>query len=76
MQIDIATRGEICLARKALGHTQKTLSEMSKVNKTTISKIENGRFTGSFDIFERVLNAIVYNSKLVKKGMYFQIGMK
>ena len=49
---------EIRLARKALGYTQKTLSEKTTVNKTTISEIENGRFTGSFDIFERVLDAV------------------
>ena len=62
MQIDIATRSEIGkeirLARRALGFTQKILSEKCKVNKTTISEIENGRFTGSFDIFERVLDTI------------------
>ena len=49
---------EIRLARKGLGYTQKSLSEKTKVNKTTISEIENGRFTGSFDIFERVLDAV------------------
>ena len=58
----MATRGEIGkeirLARKGLGYTQKSLSEKTKVNKTTISEIENGRFTGSFDIFERVLDAV------------------
>lgn len=41
--------------RKALGYTQKTLSGLIRINTTTISEIENGRFTGSFDIFERVL---------------------
>ncbi|OTG56467.1 transcriptional regulator [Acinetobacter sp. ANC 4204] len=49
---------EIRLARKALGYTQKTLSEKTTVNKTTISEIENGRFMGSFDIFEHVLDAV------------------
>ena len=37
--------------RKALGYTQQELSELTRINKTTISEIENGRFTGSFDIF-------------------------
>ncbi|WP_353142553.1 helix-turn-helix domain-containing protein [Acinetobacter pragensis] len=44
--------------RKALGYTQQKLSELTRINKTTISEIENGRFTGSFDIFERVLDAV------------------
>ena len=43
---------EIRLARKALGYTQKNLSEKTNINKTTISEIENGHFTGSFSIFE------------------------
>lgn len=42
-------------SRKALGYTQEHLSKLTRINKTTISEIENGRFTGSFDIFERVL---------------------
>jgi len=42
---------KIKLARKNLGYIQKTVSEKSGVNKTTISEIENGHFTGSFDLF-------------------------
>lgn len=44
--------------RKTLGYTQQKLSQLSRINKTTISEIENGRFTGSFDTFERVLDAV------------------
>ena len=70
-KIDMATRGEIGkeirLARKGLGYTQKSLSEKTKVNKTTISEIENGRFTGSFDIFERVLDGV---------GLQFEVNKK
>lgn len=58
---------EIRLARKALGYTQKNLSERSNVNKTTISEIENGHFTGSFSIFESVLNAV---------GLQFEVNKK
>ena len=58
----MATRGEIGkeirLARKGLGYTQKSLAEKTQVNKTTISEMENGHFTGSFDIFERVLDGV------------------
>ncbi|MBI1453357.1 helix-turn-helix domain-containing protein [Acinetobacter sp. FL51] len=49
---------KVRLERKALGFTQRELSELTRINKTTISEIENGRFTGSFDIFERVLDAV------------------
>ena len=70
-KIDMATRGEIGkeirLARKGLGYTQKSLSEKTKVNKTTISEIENGRFTGSFDIFERVLDGVGLKLEVNKK---------
>ena len=70
-KIDMATRSEIGkeirLARKRLGYTQKSLSEKTKVNKTTISEIENGRFTGSFDIFERVLDGV---------GLQFEVNKK
>lgn len=50
--------GKVRIARKSLGYTQQKLSELIRINKTTISEIENGRFTGSFDIFERVLDAV------------------
>ena len=49
---------KISIERRALGYTQQKLSELIRINKTTISEIENGRFTGSFDIFERVLDAV------------------
>ena len=67
----MATRGEIGkeihLARKGLGYTQKSLAEKTKVNKTTISDIENGRFTGSFDIFECVLDGVGLQCEVNKK---------
>lgn len=44
--------------RKALGYTQQRLAELTGIHKVTISEIENGRFTGSFDIFERLLDAV------------------
>jgi len=49
---------QISTSRKTLGYTQQKLSEIAGINKTTISEIENGRFTGSFDIFERLLDAV------------------
>jgi len=44
--------------RKSLHLTQNDVSKKTGVHKTTISEIENGRFTGSFDILERVIDAI------------------
>ncbi|SBS27189.1 Helix-turn-helix domain protein [Marinomonas spartinae] len=44
--------------RKSLHLTQEVVSKKACVHKTTISEIENGRFTGSFDIFERVIDVI------------------
>ena len=58
---------KIKLARRNLGYTQKTVSERSGVHKTTISEIEKGRFYGSFDIFERVLDAV---------GLEFEVSQK
>ncbi|WP_180079298.1 helix-turn-helix domain-containing protein [Acinetobacter sp. YH12251] len=67
----MATRNEIGekikLARKNLGYTQKNVSEKSGVNKTTISEIENGHFTGSFDLFEKVLSCVDLQFEVVPK---------
>ncbi|TPE54312.1 helix-turn-helix transcriptional regulator [Maribrevibacterium harenarium] len=45
-------------ARKQLGKTQKQLAEQTHINKSTLSLIENGHFTGSLDIYERYLDAV------------------
>lgn len=62
MGVKMATRSEIGKAlrhsRSALGYTQQALSNLTGVHKSTISEIENGHFTGSFDIFERLLDAV------------------
>ena len=62
---------KIKLARKNLGYTQKTVSERSGVNKTTISEIENGHFTGSFDLFEKVLSCVNLQFEVVPKKHKF-----
>jgi transcriptional regulator with XRE-family HTH domain len=67
----MATRIEIGKAVRAgraeRGFTQLALSELTGINKSTISEIENGRFSGSFDIFERVLNALDLTFDVVHK---------
>ena len=62
---------KIKLARKTLGYTQKTVSERSGVNKTTISEIENGHFTGSYDLFEKVLSCVGLQFEVVPKKHKF-----
>ena len=44
--------------RKDIGLTQPQLAHTTGINKTTISEIKNGRFTGSFDIFELLIDAV------------------
>ncbi|MFA0714625.1 helix-turn-helix transcriptional regulator [Vibrio splendidus] len=67
----MAYRDEIGLrvkqARNDMGLTQVQVSKLTRINKTTISEIENGRFTGSFDIFERLLNAVDLQFEVVEK---------
>ncbi|GEK15999.1 helix-turn-helix domain-containing protein [Aliivibrio fischeri] len=54
--------------RKYRHLTQSQLSELTRINKTTISEIENGRFTGSFDIFERLLDAVGLQFDIITKA--------
>ncbi|OBT27549.1 transcriptional regulator [Vibrio tasmaniensis] len=67
----MADRSEIGLkvkqARNVMGLTQVQVSKLTRINKTTISEIENGRFTGSFDIFERLLNAVNLQFEVAEK---------
>jgi transcriptional regulator with XRE-family HTH domain len=58
----MATRSEIgktiAQSRKALGRTQKQISKQIRINTTTLSEIENGRFGGSLEIFEHYIDAV------------------
>lgn len=67
----MAYRSEIGLkvkqARNHMRLTQVQLSRLTKINKTIISEIENGRFTGSFDIFERLLDAVGLQFEVTEK---------
>ena len=57
----------IAKARKALGETQQEISNRTGIHKTTLSEIENGRFTGSLDIFERYLDAVGLQLEVIEK---------
>ena len=45
-------------ARKNLNKTQKQLSKTTGIHQSTLSEIENGRFTGSLAILEHYLDAV------------------
>ncbi|UTM60070.1 helix-turn-helix domain-containing protein [Photobacterium sp. CCB-ST2H9] len=57
----------VAQARKTLGATQKQMAERTGIHKTTLSEIENGRFTGSLDIFERYLDAVGLQLEVIPK---------
>ncbi len=59
---------QIKQSRKAKRLTQAQLAESTRINKTTISEIENGRFTGSFDIFERLLDSLDLEFSVIPKA--------
>ncbi len=67
----MATREQIGKSIKARRKdkklTQLELAKRTRINKTTISEIENGRFTGSFYIFERVIDALDLQFEVVNK---------
>lgn len=53
--------------RKRSAQTQKQLSEITDLPQSTLSEIENGRFTGSLDIMERYLDALGLQLSVVEK---------
>ena len=58
----MATRSEIgkiiAQSRKASGRTQKQISTQIGINTTTLSEIENGRFSGSLEILEHYIDTV------------------
>ena len=54
-------------ARKKQQKTQKQLAEQTAIHKSTISEIENGRFTGSLDIFERYIDTLGFQLEITPK---------
>ena len=53
--------------RKKSAQTQKQLSEVTGLPQSTLSEIENGRFTGSLDIIERYLDELGLQLTVVEK---------
>lgn len=58
-------------ARKAMGKTQQQLTEITGIHKSTLSAMENGRFTGSLDIFERYIDALGLEMNVFPKQHQF-----
>ena len=54
--------------RKKSAQTQKRLSEVTGLPQSTLSEIENGRFTGSLDIMERYLDVLGLQLTVVEKA--------
>lgn len=54
--------------RKRSEQTQKRLSEVTGLPQSTLSEIENGRFTGSLDILERYLDALGLELAVTEKA--------
>jgi transcriptional regulator with XRE-family HTH domain len=54
--------------RKQSAQTQKRLSEVTGLPQSTLSEIENGRFTGSLDIMERHLDVLGLQLTVVEKA--------
>ena len=44
--------------RKELGKTQRQLADDIYVNRSVISQIENGKFTGSLKSYEKYINSL------------------
>lgn len=49
---------QIAMLRKKHGLTIRELSELSGINKSNISKIENGKYNISIDIIERICKSL------------------
>jgi transcriptional regulator with XRE-family HTH domain len=57
----------IRLVREQRGYSQEKLAEMMGVNRSTISKIENGRFSITVDYLVRFSISLDYEFKVVER---------
>ncbi|HHJ3080355.1 TPA: helix-turn-helix domain-containing protein [Vibrio parahaemolyticus] len=62
---------QLAAARKTKNMTQAEAAEKTGIVATTISKIENGRFTGSFRILERYAEFLGFEFTLTVKEHRF-----
>lgn len=59
---------KIALLRKETGLSQEKLAEMAGIDRTNVSKIENGRYNISIDLLSKVVSALNADIDLVKRS--------
>lgn len=59
---------ELSVMRKSHRKTQADMQKITGINKSTLSEIENGHFTGSLDILERYLDSLGYELAIEPKS--------
>lgn len=58
---------KIRIVREQRGYSQEQLAELMKINRSTISKIENGKFSITVDYLVRFSIFLDYEFKVVEK---------
>lgn len=63
---------KIRIVREQRGYSQEQLAELMNINRSTISKIENGKFSITVDYLVRFSIFLDYEFKVVEKQKYGQ----
>ncbi len=58
---------KIRIVREKRGYSQEQLAELMKINRSTISKIENGKFSITVDYLVRFSISLDYEFKVIEK---------
>jgi len=58
---------KIRIVREQRGYSQEQLAELMNINRSTISKIENGKFSITVDYLVRISIFLDYEFKVVEK---------
>ena len=58
---------KIRIVREKRGYSQEQLAELMKINRSTISKIENGKFSITVDYLVRFSIFLDYEFKVIEK---------
>jgi transcriptional regulator with XRE-family HTH domain len=58
---------KIRIVREQRGYSQEQLAELMNINRSTISKIENGKFSITVDYLVRFSIFLAYEFKVVEK---------
>ena len=61
---------KIRMVRENKGYSQEQLAERMNINRTTISKIENGKFSISVDYLVRFSLFLDYEFKVIEKNSH------